>query len=260
MPSKNMGRVNTVTPSTMDAMPRPLRSTVLASLLVTLACANTPEPGGDSTTATSQAGSSGTAQPDAGGPTPSGAERGDPNSQIAAYVPVASTPATRPCEQMCGRVGDCLREGGDASDAGHLREVVHLELKCLDLCVNVEPSHDAGKRFRGCERHATCGPLLECTRNDWDAAAKARGTVTTQIDASPSYGVCELVCGGMYACVHHNRPLRQLTERSVDFERDVASCMMSCHPNEDSMLAFVPCADEETCDKQWECWQHAQTY
>lgn len=243
--------------TTMDRMARPLRLTALASLLATLACANTPEPGGGPT-ASSHTDPS-VATPDTAEPAQPGTERPD---QLATTVPVASAPTdARPCERMCGRVGDCLRERGDPNNAGHLRDAGYLELSCLDLCVNVEPSSDAGKRFRACESRDGCDQLLECTRKDWDATAAARGTVVLQIDATPAnYGTCELVCGGMYSCVHHDQPLHQLQDRSEQFERDLRACMTSCDPRSEAMVAFAECAQEPTCVAQWECWERVQSY
>ncbi|WP_146658168.1 hypothetical protein [Enhygromyxa salina] len=230
-------------------MARPLRLTALASLLATLACANTPEPGGGPTVDT-QTGPS-TMKPALADPTHAAAAA---PGQLVALV--ASAPETaRPCERMCGRVGDCLRERGDTSDARHLREAGHLELTCLDLCVNVNPTSEVGKRFRGCESRDSCGPLLDCARNDWDAAANARTVVVTQIEAAPSsYGTCELVCGGMYACHYHDRPLHQLTDRSSQFEQEFNSCMFSCDPHAELMVSFAECAQEHSCTAQWECW------
>jgi hypothetical protein len=162
---------------------------------------------------------------------------------------------------MCGRVGDCLRERGDTSDAGHLRNAGHLELTCLDLCVNVDPTSAAGKNFRGCESRDTCDALLDCTRQGWDAAASSRTIVVTQIDAvTNSYDTCELVCGGMYSCMYHDRPLHQLSDRSEQFERDFNSCMTNCDPRGESMEGFAECAQEQSCVAQWECWNRVATH
>ena len=242
----------------MDRMARPLCLTALASLLVTLACANTPEPGASGSAVTGQTPPS-TSQAEPAKPALAGtATRPD---LLATPIPVASAPADgRPCEHMCGRVGDCLREAGDSTNAGHLRDAGHLELTCLDLCVNVNPSSDAGKRFRACETHDSCDPLLDCTRKGWDAAANARGTVVTQIDAAPSFNTCELVCGGMYACMDLGVPLHQMHDRSEQFERDLKVCLENCDPQSEVMMALADCAREQTCEQQWECWQQAQNY
>jgi hypothetical protein len=242
----------------MDRMARPLRLTALASLLATLACANTPEPGGGPT-ATRQTSPSPVAG-DTAEPAPRVTER---PSQLAAMVPVASTPDdARPCERMCGRVGDCLRERGDASDASHLRNAGHLELTCLDLCVNVEPGHDAGKRFAACDRRDSCEPLLECARNEWSATANARSSVVTVFGVSPAsrYSTCELVCGGMYSCMNHNQPLHLLDVRSAQFVKDLQACMANCEPGSPSMVTLADCARAQTCEQQWDCWQRAQAY
>lgn len=254
-----MGRVDTMTPSTMDTMARLLPLTALTGLLVTLACANTPEPGGSGSSTTTGQSAGATGAGDSGEPTAAATKRSGAD-QPGARVPVATAQRDGSCERMCGSVGDCLREGGDVSDAGHVRDAVHLELTCLDLCVNVDATSEVGKRFRACEGRDACDPLLSCARKDWDAAAKARGTVFTQIDAAPSYDTCELVCGGMYSCMYHDRPLQQLRERGQQFEQDVASCMRSCEPDTESMMALALCTHEDTCAQQWECWQQAQNY
>ncbi|WP_146158103.1 hypothetical protein [Enhygromyxa salina] len=235
-------------------MARLLRLTALASVLAALACANKPEPGGGPS-ADAQTGLSAKGHP------VKPAKATEPPGQPDALVPLASAPeGARPCERMCGRVGDCLRERGDKSDASHLRDAGHLELTCLDLCVNVSPTSDAGKRFRGCESRDSCDPLLDCTRQEWDAAAKARTVIVTQIDAAPShYGTCELVCGGMYACHHYDRPLHQVDSRSQQFEQDVRSCMYGCDPGAEAMMEYAECAREHSCNAQWECWSRASS-
>lgn len=240
----------------MVQMARPLRLTALASLLVTLACANTPEPGGGPP-ATSQAGHA-SAKRDSPEPAPPKAEHPTKLSArvpVARRVPVASAPAdAQPCERMCGRVGDCLGERGDARDARH------LELTCLDLCVNVEPGSDAGARFTACEARDSCDQLLECTRKEWDAVANARGTIVKVIGPSPSanYNTCELVCGGMYSCIYYDQPLRQLSERSPQFDKELSACVENCDPNAESMRALADCAYENTCAEQMDCWVRTQ--
>ena len=166
-----------------------------------------------------------------------------------AVVSLAARDAS-PCEQMCGRVGDCL-------DDREPLEASHLELGCLDLCVNVREETDEARRFRGCQQRNACGELIDCVGDNWSAAAAARVEYDTLVDAA-AIDTCELYCRGIYGCMYYNKTVSQGIDFPPDTEREIESCVQVCDPADPTAIDLANCASEPTCDDYWKCYENAQ--
>jgi len=166
-----------------------------------------------------------------------------------AVVSIAVAEAT-PCEQMCGRVGDCL-------DDREPLEASHLELGCLDLCVNVRADTPEAEAFHGCGQRDACGQLIECVGSNWAAAAGKRVEYDVLVDAA-AVDTCELYCRGVYGCMYYNRTISQGIDFSADTEREIENCVTTCDPSDDAALGFAGCALEPTCEDYWNCYDREQ--
>ena len=233
------------------------RASMIVVAALALACATAGAPSDPEPTPTSGAGgsaSSATSPSTAGSPTSSEPiEAVSLRAQtLAAPVAVVSLAAAEAsvCEQMCGRVGDCLGDRGPS-------EATHFELGCLDLCVNVSEDSDEARSFRGCMQRDACGSLIECVSSNWDATAMTRVEFDTLVDGVAT-DTCELYCRGIYGCMYYNQTLSQGVDFPPDTEREIESCVQVCDPADGSVIDLATCSREPTCDDYWTCYDTAQ--
>lgn len=172
------------------------------------------------------------------------------SQSFAAPVSVVASPTEAvPCEQMCGRLGDCLDARPHESSA--------LELSCLDLCVNVREDAPVAAKFRGCQGRDSCGALLECAEQHWEQASLARVEYDPLVDMG-AVNACEAYCTGVYGCMYYDKTMAQGLEFNDSTQREVDSCISACNPEDPIMLAAGPCSSELTCMEYWDCLERSQ--
>jgi hypothetical protein len=177
------------------------------------------------------------------------------HSELAVAVVNLEPDQSQSCEQMCGRVGDCLVDEDTHSSA----EAGHLELGCLDLCLNTDPESEAGASFRSCGgSESSCGPLLDCARSSWAGAEQARldrGRDVATI-AIKEMEPCRRVCGTLLSCMNYGeiQPDRQDRE----FELQLEQCAKDCKGEAQSWEGMVSCTQVNSCTEMWECLQQAR--
>jgi hypothetical protein len=156
----------------------------------------------------------------------------------------------RPCERMCGRIGDCLLsdEGRDASDARG------VEFACLDTCVYADPEQPAAREFQACDAASACGELLGCARGRWDAATAARKTVEVVAPITVIRDTCESACLTLQACNWYYRMPDQIDGMTnTDFYNAVNACTEGCRYMEQTYLPYAECVGETSCEMFYQC-------
>lgn len=226
----------------LAAVPTPAR-TLLPLLVLLLACAGKHERERDAAKAE-------TAQP---------SERVHPSARSIAAKSSTERPIAvveieagdaRPCERMCGRIGDCLlsEEGSDPSDARG------VEFACLDTCVYADPEKPGGREFQGCDAVSGCGELLGCARGRWDAATAARKPVEVAAPITVIRDTCEAACLTLQACNWYYRMPDQIDGMTnSDFYNAVNACTEGCRYMEQTYIPYAECVGETTCDLYYQC-------
>lgn len=177
------------------------------------------------------------------------------HAELAVAVVGLESAQSQGCEQMCGRVGDCLVDEDTHSSA----EASHLELGCLDLCLNTDPESEAGASFRGCGgTESSCGPLLDCARSGWAGAEQARLDRNRKV-AGVALGEvepCRRVCSTLLSCMHYGEidPDRQ----DHDFQVQLDRCAKDCKGETESWEGMTPCTYVDSCNEMWDCLQRAR--
>ena len=146
---------------------------------------------------------------------------------------------TRPCEQLCGRVGDCLLEGEDYQD----NAAANLELECLDLCVHAPPTATARQQFLACESRDGCGPLTQCASDQWMALRGVRkGPEIASVDVAQD--ACRLGCTWLYHCLFTGAPPGE-AELESGLQENLQTCKDQCDD--------VSPGEVEHLSKMYEC-------
>ncbi|MFV8749766.1 hypothetical protein ACNOYE_04355 [Nannocystaceae bacterium ST9] len=233
-------------------LPRMLARSLLptcAALALVLACANACVKLGKSNTATEDGAKPETARDDRSdqpGPRDQGS-----HEQPAVDVVALDPGDARPCERMCGRIGDCLQteEGSDPADA------TGIEFACLDTCVYADPEQPAASAFQDCEKASACGELLGCARGRWDAAIAARRPVEIPTEFAAVRDTCESTCMAMFSCSYWYRMPSQLDPgmATSDFYNSVDICTDSCRNGDQSYVAYSNCVDDTDCGQFYNC-------
>lgn len=226
-------------------VPSPAR-TLLPLLVLVLACAGKTKREQDA------AASGETTQP---------SERAHPSARSLAAKAKTDSPIAvveleagdaRPCERMCGRIGDCLLsdEGRDASDARG------VEFACLDTCVYADPEQPAAREFQACDAASACGELLGCARGRWDAATAARKAVEIAAPITVVRDTCESACLTLQSCNWYSRMPDQLSIDGIagsDFYNAVSACTEGCRYMEQTYIPYAECAGEMSCEMYYQC-------
>jgi hypothetical protein len=175
-----------------------------------------------------------------------------PTDERPAIDVVALDPGdARPCERMCGRVGDCLQTEEGAEPA----EATGVEFACLDTCVYAEPLDSATTAFQSCDEAKACGELLECARGRWDAVAAARRQVEIPTQFVAVRDTCETACLTLQSCNYYYRMPNDLGNLDTpDFHIYVQACTEGCRSSgEQAYQWFADCTTEPNCDSFWAC-------
>jgi hypothetical protein len=188
---------------------------------------------------------------------PKTAARGD--HERAPIDVVAVDPGeARPCERMCGRVGDCLQTEEGVEPA----EATGLEFACLDTCVSADPLHAATTAFQACDEKNACGELLGCTRGRWDATVAVRRVAEIPTQFAAVRDTCESACMTIQSCSYFGRMPDDLANVGTpDFYMVVEACTEGCRSaGEQSYEAYAACANEINCDEFWACASRYRPY
>jgi hypothetical protein len=229
------------------------RGSVIAMLGLLLACNKTDA--GTSTLGSPNASVAGNEADKPGSKAARSSEAGSADALARSLVAVAATSLgdAQPCERTCGRVGDCLLEGGDVGEF----EAGRLELECLDVCVHSPESEGSRSAFLGCEQQSGCGELLGCARSNWDALVASRTGPSVQ-GITASGDACVDSCRWMYSCMFSGMPPGQAT-LPAEYEEYVRSCDTMCEtisPAEYELYARLGDCMRSNCgsDRQNDCF------
>lgn len=157
----------------------------------------------------------------------------------------------RPCERMCGRIGDCLQtaEGSTPADA------TGVEFACLDSCIYADPLQPASSAFQDCDQKSACGELLGCARGRWEAVTAARRSVEIATEFAAIRDTCETACLTLQSCNYYYQMPADLDGAATpDFQIGVQACTEGCrNSGEQGFAAFAECTNESSCDQFWAC-------
>jgi hypothetical protein len=190
--------------------------------LLLLACNKTDA--GTSTLGSPNASAAGNEAAKPGSPVAGTSKAGNADALARSLVAVAATSSgeAQPCERTCGRVGDCLLEGGDVGEF----EAGRLELQCLDMCVHSPESDGPRSAFLGCEQQSSCGELLGCARSNWDALVAARSGPSVQ-GVTTGGNDCVDNCQWMISCILTSMPPGQ-APLAPGYEEYMRGCETTC--------------------------------
>lgn len=189
----------------------------------------------------------------------SAVERGPTKQASAArLIAVTSTSASdaRPCERVCGSLGDCLL----ADDAYTSTAASGLELECLDLCVHSPDGAPAKAEFLACGREHECGPLQACAEQSWAKLVAARqGPVIAAVEG-PSLDGCKSGCAWLYSCSYTNAPPGERQHRMDSMLTTwIDECTHACEqlPREVEYLSALPRCLVDRCSSEgvWQCYE-----
>lgn len=157
----------------------------------------------------------------------------------------------RPCERMCGRIGDCVQ----TAEAGTPAEATGVEFACLDTCIYADPLQSASTAFQDCDQKSACTELLGCARGRWDAVTAARRQVEVATQFAVIRDTCEVACLTLQSCNYFYQMPDQLDGMGTpDFLMVVEACTEGCrNSGEQGFAAYAECGNESSCDQFWAC-------
>jgi len=244
------GRLSSAILAAVPALRRFVRSLPLSSLALLLACAGQHKGGREQ-------GDEATRKTDVGAKTkPKHPREGEgTHEQPPVDVVALDLGDARPCERMCGRIGDCMLNDEHA-DAG---EASGAEFACLDTCVYADPLAPASTAFQACDEASACGELLDCARGRWDAATAARRQVEIATEFAVVRDTCETACLTLQSCNFFYRMPNDIDGVATpEFYMTVDACTEGCRgAGEQQYAVFAECGSETSCDQFWACTSRA---
>ncbi|MFO7563544.1 MAG: hypothetical protein R6X02_12935 [Enhygromyxa sp.] len=175
-----------------------------------------------------------------------------PKSKLARSLIAVATvsPAdAQPCEQVCGRLGDCLL----ADDAYTSVVAGGLELDCLDLCVHAPDDAAAKREFLACGSEAECGQLQSCAAHSWASLGEVHRQPPTGDAVAPT-NACKVFCRWMYGCSYGGTPPSG-GSYAPHVESEIEMCTNSCEQgpaSEREMWAVLATCIDAISDCSWE--------
>jgi len=203
------------------------RAPIFALAVSSLACANDgdrghgrergQEPGDDSPARPHTSSSSGA---------PILSRGADPGARAPVAVVRIDPAQTRPCERLCGGLGDCLLEEGQYEDLYGKGAATHLEFECLDLCVHAPTDAPAHSDFLACGQQDACPELTHCVAESWEPLrASHQRPATAEVEIVQNG--CRSGCEWLYYCLFTQAPPGEKT-LSPELIENMESCFEQC--------------------------------